>query len=250
MSGCAKAREVGHRVTGAWAPAIRRACVVLIAAGLSACAAHPVREDAPVVPPDVAAALIPPPKPVDLAPAPLPPEARFDINVHEAPARGFFMSLVAGTPYNMVVQPDVNGEITLDLKSVTVPQVMEAVQEAYGYEYRQTPYGFVVMGTGLATRVFTVNYLNVSRKGRSNTRVSSGQLTDPRNSGGGGGNNNGSFSNGNDAERETVIASGIETLTVSDFWTELDRTLKVLVPAGEGRSIVINRDSGLVVACQ
>ena len=225
--------------------AVGLACVLL-----AACSTQPTspRSAEPVaVPPDVAAALIPAPRPPDTAPVERAPEARFDINVHEAPARGFFMSLVDGTPYNMVVQPEVAGEITLDLKNVTVPQVMQAVQEAYGYEYKSTPYGFVVLGAHLGTRVFQVNYLNLRRQGRSNTRVSSGQLTDSQDPGGRGGNSFGDSSD-TDSSRETVIASGIETLTVSDFWSELDRTLKVLVPPTEGRTIVINRESGLVVA--
>ena len=220
----------------------------LAIAGLVACATQPATTpptEPVTVPPDVAAALIPPPRPADITQSPRPPEARFDINVHEAPARGFFMSLVDGTPYNMVVQSDVDGEITLDLKNVTVPQVMQAVQEAYGYEYKATPYGFVVLGANLSTRVFQVNYLNLRRQGRSNTRVSSGQLTDSQDP-----SRNGSFGTGGDTDssRETVIASGIETLTTSDFWSELDRTLKILVPPVEGRSIMINRESGLVVA--
>ena len=215
---------------------------------LSACATQPPATPETVnvaVPPDVADALLPEPKPPQVLVAkPIAEESRFDINVHSAPARGFFMSLVDGTPYNMVVQPEVTGEITLDLKNMTVPEVMQAVQAAFGYEYRQTPYGFVVLGANLTTRVFQVNYLNVSRKGRSNTRVSSGQLTDPDSQNQSSGGN---FQTGG-TDRETVIASGIETLTNSDFWQELDRTLKILVPTGEGRSIAINRESGLVIA--
>jgi MSHA biogenesis protein MshL len=248
MAGGAGARVANsgpHRAAG---HGLRTACALLVIMVQSGCATRPEAAgpaEPVAVPPDVAAALIPAPRPADTAPAERAPDARFDINVHEAPARGFFMSLVDGTPYNMVVQPEVEGEITLDLKNVTVPQVMQAVREAYGYEYRSTPYGFVVLGAQLGTRVFQVNYLNLRRQGRSNTRVSSGQLTDSQDPG----RSSSSFDTGDtDSSRETVIASGIETLTVSDFWAELDRTLKLLVPPGDGRSIVINRESGLVVA--
>lgn len=231
-----------------------KAATACFAALLAACAAQQPRpqEEKPelalTVPAEVADALIPSPAAPLMADV-ASQEPRFDINVQSAPARGFFLSLVAGTPYNMVIQTEVKGEITLDLKNVTVPDVMAAVREAFGYEYRQTAYGFVVLGEITSTRVFHINYLNLTRKGRSNTRVSSGQLTDVLSAdSGSNSNNNDSGNNGGDSQRSTVIASGIETTTNSDVWLELERTLKLLIPDGEGRNIVINRDAGIIVA--
>ncbi len=54
-------------------------------------------------------------------------EPRFDISVNRANARQFFVSLVKDTPYNMIVHPDVKGKITLNLKDVTIPEVMDMV---------------------------------------------------------------------------------------------------------------------------
>ena len=40
-----------------------------------------------------------------------PIDARFDLNVNNAPAREVFLSIVAGTRYSMLVHPEVTGSI-------------------------------------------------------------------------------------------------------------------------------------------
>ena len=65
----------------------------------------------PVTPAEVQAALLPEVG-VEL-PDPAASEERFDVNTDSTPARAFFMALVKGTHYNMVVHPKVGGKISL-----------------------------------------------------------------------------------------------------------------------------------------
>src|ERR1700722_18423306 len=102
-------------------------------------------------------------------------EPRFNIAVVNAPAKSFFLALVRDTPYNMVVHPDVSGEISLDLKQVTVSEVLDMTRELYGYDYRKLAAGYLVLPATLQTRMFYVNYVDLERSGSSRTRVSSGQ---------------------------------------------------------------------------
>jgi len=200
--------------------------------------------------------------------APAAEEARFDVSVSEAPARTFFEGLVEGTPYNIAIEPGVSGAISLKMHAVTVPEVLEAVRDTYGYDYHQTPSGYVVSPPGLRTRIFQVNYLDLERRGTSRTRVSSGQPSQSAQSGGGnaGGSGNGNTSlssgpseppgvifrrDGSDAEQSRQVSditgSSIATRTASDFWVDLERNLQLLIGATGGREIIINSASGVIV---
>lgn len=180
-------------------------------------------------------------------------EQRFDIAVNEMPARSFFMGLIKGTKYNMVVSPSIQGSITLNLKQVTVPQVMEAVHDNYGYQFKQTSYGYEVYPAGLETRVFTVNYLDVNRSGQSNILVNSTQISQtPQNQSGSGGTstrNTGLIQTGNmpKGASDTAPTSSVETASKSDFWKQLADSLKAMIGKKEGREVVVNPAAGIVI---
>ncbi|MGE0482873.1 MAG: pilus (MSHA type) biogenesis protein MshL [Gammaproteobacteria bacterium] len=202
------------------------------------------------VPPDVANELIPTLR-LDVPAVPEIIDAqRFDIAVNDVPAVQFFMSLIDGTDYNMVVHPEVTGHISLNLKNVTIPDVLEAARDVYGFEFEKTPYGFQVLPARLEARVYQINYLNVARSGTSATFVSSGTLQE-----GPGANNisdsavnDGQFSSDGRGQR-TVVGTQISTVhPETSFWRELQSSLEAIVGDGEGRSVVVNPQSGVVVA--
>jgi len=102
---------------------------------------------------------------------------RFDVTANKIPAKEFFMGLITDTKYNMVISPDISGDISLKLKNVTIQQAMDAVRDMYGYEYQQTSYGFEVSPPKLRTRLFHINYLDVQRTGKSYTQLTTGQVS-------------------------------------------------------------------------
>ncbi|HEX5462924.1 MAG TPA: pilus (MSHA type) biogenesis protein MshL [Steroidobacteraceae bacterium] len=182
-------------------------------------------------------------------------EPLFGVDVDGAPASVFLQGLVAGTKYNILVRPDVSGRITMSLKQVTLRQVLDSVREMYGFDYRRTTAGYLVLSAAVQTRIFHISYLDLERYGVSNTRISSGQVTQ--------GDYNSQYGNtlssaaqaqttatvGSANDRTTIDTSGTSVVTRddSDFWGTLQANLSEMVGSGPGRSVIVDRQSGIIV---
>lgn len=165
-------------------------------------------------------------------------EERFDVVANKVPAAAFFNSLVDGSGFNLVVHPEVKGNISLNLKNVTVREALSAVRDLYGYDFNESGYGIQILPKSLQTRIFPINYLNVVRKGRSGMKVSNG------------------MNNEEDTEAKNVFgeysgsqgnSTEVETLTSSGFWGDLDKTLSMMIKHETEGSVVVDANAGLVI---
>ncbi len=190
-------------------------------------------------PPAVSDALLPP---LALEAAPKGAARRFDVSVTDMPAREFLLGLVADTDVNLALDPEISGSITLSLRNVTIADVLAALRDVYGYGYEKTAYGWHVHPSGLQSRIFAIDYPMVRRTGQSQTRVSSGQVSERV--------SNTDSDSGSDTQttrREDVSGSMISTASASDFWVELEAGLWAILGRTEGRSVVSSPNSGIVV---
>jgi MSHA biogenesis protein MshL len=199
-------------------------------------------------PPGVAEALLPPLRAELPKTQGVPLEPRFDLVVNNAPAQQVFMSIVSGTRYSMVLHPGVVGTVSVNLKDVSVRDALDALREVYGYEYRLDGTRVYILPAGLQTRMFQVNYLIGTRTGSSNMTVSSGTgATTSQNAGQNQAGQAQTTSGASPVPGAGNAASTVNTRTQSDFWSELTSTLRSLIGTAEGRNVVINTQSGVVV---
>ncbi len=204
-----------------------------------------------------------PPTPADINDALLPPlkiampktstkrlEQRFDLVINNAPANQVLMGIVGGTRYSMLVHPDVTGSISVNLKDVTVFEALDALRELYGYEYKVDGSRIFIEPQAMQTRVFQVNYIVGQRKGSSDTRVTSGSVSGSSNQPNQSGTNtttSTSTNSNNSNNRTAQISSSIATTSNNDFWKDLTDSLQGIVGNENGRRVVINLQSGVIV---
>ena len=136
---------------------------------------------------------------------------------------------------------------------MSVAETLETVREMYGYDYRLLPAGYFVMPCSVQMRIFQINYLDIARVGSSRTQVSSGSITDnnrEEKSGGGqsksGSDTANSTANGGDQNNSELTGTAIVSHTDTNFWSQLEVSLKSIIGSAADRSVVVNRQSGMV----
>ena len=225
----------------------RKLLMLAIATAAAGCADHWAQRDATrerisaemekAVEERAKRALLPPlvvEMPRELEAKPL--EQRFDLNVSGAPAAQVFMAIVSGTRYSMVVHPDVRESISVNLKDITVLDALETMRDLYGYEYRVQGNRITVMPITLQTRVFNVNYIQATRTGKSDVRVSSGSITDAPAAAGAGA-----------PTQRLTESTRITTSSDSNFWGDIVKSITAMVGSGDGRNVIVNAQSGVIV---
>lgn len=181
-------------------------------------------------------------------------ESKYDINAQKVDAAAFFSSIVKGTPYSVAIHPEVTGEISLDLKQVLLADVFDLVAELYGYEIQRKQNIYRIFPAGMRTETFAINYLLMKRDGSTQTSITSGGVSQESGNNISGNNSQNGFSgNSSNSGGSNNIGSGsnsngtsISTRTETDFWAELLATLESMLGKGEGKSVMVTPQAGLV----
>lgn len=174
-------------------------------------------------------------------------EPRFDLAVNGAPANQVFMALVSGTRYSMLVAPEVSGNVTVNLKSVTVREALETLRELYGYEFKFQGTRIYIQPNTMQSRLFQLNYLAGRRQGQSDIRVTSSSISSTGTTSGATNTATTGAVAGGSGAASTLPSSRVSTSSDNDFWKDLAQALTAIVGSEGGRAVIITPASGVVL---
>ncbi|MBI2370640.1 MAG: secretin and TonB N-terminal domain-containing protein [Deltaproteobacteria bacterium] len=167
------------------------------------------------------------------------PEQLYSLTLREADLREVILALAEKTRLNIILDPDVKGQVTVDLKEVTLEEALRALLTPLNFESRREGSFIRISLPRPETRIFTLNYIVSPRTGSRSTSVSTGAtttgvtgvtgVTGAAGAAGGGGG-----------------GSTVSSSDAFDLWGEIEKGLGSLKsPQG---SIHINRLAGTIVA--
>ena len=166
--------------------------------------------------------------------------ARFSFRADGVPIKQALALFARANHLNIVPDLDVEGNVTVEFHDLPLDFAMQALLEANGYYF--VPDGPLLRVRNRETRLFQIDYIDVTRAGQGSNAV---QISSRRrrSSGGGssaGGGGGGASGSGNEGSSMTVT----NTSTIN-FWGALGEQLKTLVSSTG--SFTINSLSGTVL---
>lgn len=189
-------------------------------------------------------------------------QPRFNVAAANVDVADFFTSLVADTDYSVAIHPAVSGQITLDLKQVTLNEAFSVVEQLYGYHIQQVGSIYKVMPGGLRTETIPVNYLLMQRSGSSSISVTAGGISSSQNGNSNGNSNNqngnqnnnnqnsnnqnGNSQNGQNGQGGQGNGSSVQSSSETDFWKDLKEAITGVMGSGPDRAVVVSPQAGLV----
>ena len=172
--------------------------------------------------------------PVIAAPEPAEPLQTFTVVATDLPANELLFALARDARLNLDIDPSITDRVSINAIDQTLPQILKRISRQIALHYYVDGPNLVVEKDRPFTRVYRVNYLNMSRATTTNVAVatqiaSTGSSTE----GGGGGGSNSSTTVSNESN--------------NNFWATLEDNIQLLAQRKGVEGVVIsNRESGTV----
>ena len=139
-------------------------------------------------------------------------ERLYSLSYREAEIRDVLMAFSRESSYNIIVDPEVAGKVTVDLKKVTLARALDSLVRPLGLDFKQEGRFIYIAKPRMETRMYHLNYLAVVRSGSSVV------------SGTGGAGASTTTTSGGVATSTTgsQVVSQVKSEEVSNLWSEIE----------------------------
>lgn len=169
-------------------------------------------------------------------------ESKYTFTLRDADIREVLLAISQRTKLNIIVDLDVEGKVTVDIKEVTLTQALTALLTPLGLVF-ESDNGFIrVSKPRLETRLFFLNYVSTTRSGSRTTSTTT--TTGGVGTGGGTTGTVGGLGGGGG-----VIGGTTSTVTgtdTADIFTEIEKGIKTLM-SDKGKMTINKQASSIVV---
>ena len=189
------------------------------------------------------------------------PDKLFSIYARDSSIQDVLLAFSKESDLNMVIDPELNGKVTIDLKRVTLKEALDTILSPMGWTYRIDGKFIKVLRPRMETRLFALNYIATKRSGKREvyTSISTG---------------GGLQTSALPGQQTAISAGGTRTgytdlITVDevDLWKEIQKGLESLifgtveekeVPSEKekttwtrvdekGKKLVVNKSTGTII---
>lgn len=102
------------------------------------------------------------------------PERRFSLSAREANVQDVLLAFSKESEMNIIIDPELKGKVTVDLKGVTLAEALDAVLSPLGWTFQIEDRFVRIQKLKMETRIFTLNYIATKRSGKREIYASTG----------------------------------------------------------------------------
>ncbi len=147
----------------------------------------------------------------------------FNIYIRDADIRSVILSLSKQSKYSFILDPNVQGNVTMDLKEVTIQKALNEILASHGYTYDMKGDFIRIYKPKRETKIFRLNYLPTIREGTTTVEANAPGGVDK------------------EEKTPTVVINKEST----DLWAEIENGLKGIV--SKAGTFSINKLASLII---
>jgi MSHA biogenesis protein MshL len=149
------------------------------------------------------------------------PKEMFSFSLRDADIKDVLRAIGKQTNYNIVLAPEVQGKITVDLKNVPLDKALQYILDPLNYTFKIEERTIYISKPKIETRIYPINYVALRKRAISTLKGTTGTER---------------------TSKEEAVR--VESETESDIFKVLEANLKeFLSPDGK---LIVNKDASLV----